>query len=100
MEGAAEAGSAMFERIDPITGAVASRSKAFGVADAQQVADRAAEAFATWSTTGPNARRAMLGAARQNARGIYRYTHGAIRQLADFKPVQTLSAQPAKKPPG
>ena len=63
MEGAAEAGSAMFERIDPITGAVASRSKAFGVADAQQVADRAAEAFAAWSTTGPNARRAMLGAA-------------------------------------
>ncbi|MBW8745044.1 MAG: aldehyde dehydrogenase [Sphingomonas sp.] len=63
MEGAAEAGSAMFERIDPITGAVASRSKAFGVADAQQVADRAAEAFATWSATGPNARRAMLGAA-------------------------------------
>jgi len=44
--------------------------------------------------------RAMLGAARRGARGIYRYTHGAIRQLADFKPVQTLSAQPAKKPPG
>jgi uncharacterized protein YbjT (DUF2867 family) len=44
--------------------------------------------------------RAMLGAARRGARGVYRYTHGAIRQLADFKPVQTLSAQPAKKPPG
>ena len=43
--------------------------------------------------------RAMLGASRRGARGIYRYTHAAIRQLADFKPVQTLSAQPGKKPP-
>jgi uncharacterized protein YbjT (DUF2867 family) len=44
--------------------------------------------------------KAMLGASRRGARGIYRYTHGAIRQLADLKPMQPLSAQPAKKPPG
>src|SRR4051812_48810117 len=63
MEGATEAGAATFERIDPITGAGAARSKAFSVADAQQIADRAAEAFVGWSATGPNARRAMLAAA-------------------------------------
>ena len=44
--------------------------------------------------------RAMLGASRRGARGIYRYTHAAIRQLAEFKPVQTVSAQPGKKPSG
>jgi acyl-CoA reductase-like NAD-dependent aldehyde dehydrogenase len=52
-----------FERIDPITGEVASRSRAFTVAEAQQAADRAAEAFAGWAATGPNARRAKLAAA-------------------------------------
>ena len=44
--------------------------------------------------------KAMVGAARRGARGVYRYTHGAIRQLADFKPVQPLPTQPAKKPLG
>jgi acyl-CoA reductase-like NAD-dependent aldehyde dehydrogenase len=62
MEAVYEAGPT-FERIDPITGEVASRSRAFTVAEAQQVADRAAEAFAGWAATGPNARRAKLAAA-------------------------------------
>ena len=44
--------------------------------------------------------RAMLAASRRGARGIYRYTHAAIRQLAEFKPAQTVSAQPGKKPSG
>jgi len=63
MVGAVETGSAMFERIDPITGAVASRHKAFTVAEAEHTADRAAGAFGGWSAKGPNARRAMLAAA-------------------------------------
>ena len=29
--------------------------------------------------------RAMLGAARRGARGIYRYTYAAIRQLAEIR---------------
>jgi len=44
--------------------------------------------------------KAMLGASRRGAKGVYRYTHGAIRQLADLKPLQPLSTQPAKKPLG
>jgi len=41
--------------------------------------------------------RAMIGAARRGGRGIYRHTYAGIQQLADFKPVQSLSAQPAKR---
>ena len=44
--------------------------------------------------------KAMLGASRRGAKGVYRYTHGAIRQLADLKPLQPVSTQPAKKPLG
>ena len=40
MEAVYEAGPT-FERIDPITGEVASRSRAFTVAEAQEAADRA-----------------------------------------------------------
>jgi uncharacterized protein YbjT (DUF2867 family) len=44
--------------------------------------------------------KAMLGAARRGAKGVHRYTHGAIRQLADFKPLQPVPTQSAKKPHG
>jgi uncharacterized protein YbjT (DUF2867 family) len=43
--------------------------------------------------------RAMVGAARRGARGVYRYTYGAITQLAEFRPTQPLAAQMAKKKP-
>jgi uncharacterized protein YbjT (DUF2867 family) len=42
---------------------------------------------------------AMLGAARRGARGTSRYTYGAIRQLAEIRAVQSLTAQSAKKKP-
>lgn len=42
--------------------------------------------------------KAMLGATRRGGRGVYRYTYGAIRQLADLRPMQALPGQPAKKP--
>ncbi|UVF17543.1 aldehyde dehydrogenase [Microvirga terrae] len=51
---------ATFERRDPISGDVASRAAAAGVADAQAAADAAAAAFPAWSRLGPNARRAVL----------------------------------------
>lgn len=41
--------------------------------------------------------KAMLGATRRGGRGVYRYTWAAIRQLAEFRPVQGLPAQTGKK---
>ncbi|PXA89729.1 salicylaldehyde dehydrogenase [Caulobacter sp. D5] len=55
--------STTFERRDPVTGAVASTSRAMTVADAQAAADAAQAAFAGWSALGPNARRALLSKA-------------------------------------
>jgi uncharacterized protein YbjT (DUF2867 family) len=43
--------------------------------------------------------RAMLGASRRGARGTYRYTHGAICQLAEIRAAQSLTAQSTKKKP-
>jgi benzaldehyde dehydrogenase (NAD) len=54
---------ATFERLNPMTGAVASRAHAMTPAEACAVADAAAAAFPAWSALGPNARRAMLGKA-------------------------------------
>lgn len=50
----------VFERIDPMSGAVASTSRAMNTAEAVAVADAAAAALAEWSAQGPNARRAVL----------------------------------------
>lgn len=52
-----------FTRINPLTGEPASRAKAMTPAEACQVADRAAAAFPSWSTLGPNARRNLLNGA-------------------------------------
>lgn len=57
------ASDAMFERLNPLDGTVASRSPRSTVADANAAADRAAAAFPVWSALGPNARRAVLNKA-------------------------------------
>ena len=49
-----------FARINPMTNETASTATAMTPAEARAVADRAAQAFITWSVTGPNARRAFL----------------------------------------
>ncbi len=49
-----------FDRLNPVTGDVASRAAAAQIADAKRAADTAAAAFPAWSATGPNARRAIL----------------------------------------
>ncbi len=49
-----------FDRLNPMTGAVASTASAMTAADVVAVADRAAAAFPAWAATGPNARRATL----------------------------------------
>ncbi|MBI5261997.1 MAG: aldehyde dehydrogenase [Bradyrhizobium sp.] len=54
------ANGATFDRLDPITGNVASRAAAAQVADVRRAADAAAAAFPAWSATGPSARRSIL----------------------------------------
>jgi len=49
-----------FERINPITGAVASSAQAMKASDIPAIAEKAAAAFPIWAATGPNARRAVL----------------------------------------
>jgi len=52
-----------FERINPMTGEVASSAPAMKAADISAVAARAAAAFPAWAAMGPNARRAVLNKA-------------------------------------
>lgn len=49
-----------FARHDPVTGALATEAAAAGVADALAAVAAAEAAFAEWSATGPEARRAVL----------------------------------------
>jgi benzaldehyde dehydrogenase (NAD) len=49
-----------FDRINPITGAVASSAEAMQPGDIPAIAARAQQGFAAWSKMGPNARRAIL----------------------------------------
>lgn len=51
---------ATFDRLNPITGDVATRSAAAQLADVQRAADAAAAAFPSWSATGPGQRRTIL----------------------------------------
>jgi acyl-CoA reductase-like NAD-dependent aldehyde dehydrogenase/ABC-type branched-subunit amino acid transport system ATPase component len=51
---------ATFERRNPLDGSVATRAPAASAADAVAAVEAAAEAFKTWSQTGPSARRALL----------------------------------------
>lgn len=49
-----------FDRLDPVTGTVATTAAAASTADARMAVDSAAQAFEAWSKTGPNQRRALL----------------------------------------
>jgi acyl-CoA reductase-like NAD-dependent aldehyde dehydrogenase len=53
-------GGATFERLNPVSGEVASRAAAATVRGAIAPADAASEAFPAWSSLGPSARRAKL----------------------------------------
>ena len=52
-----------FDRVNPVTGAVATTASAATVADANAAVEAAAAAFPAWSALGPNARRAALNKA-------------------------------------
>ena len=49
-----------FERLNPMTGEVATRAAAAKIADVKRAADAAAAAFPAWSATGPSQRRMIL----------------------------------------
>jgi benzaldehyde dehydrogenase (NAD) len=51
---------ATFERRNPLDGSVATRAPAASPADAVRAAEAAADAFKSWSQTGPSERRALL----------------------------------------
>ena len=53
-------GGAVFERLNPISGQVATRAAAATVEDARRAADAAAAAFPEWSSTTPKERRKVL----------------------------------------
>jgi vanillin dehydrogenase len=55
--------SATFDRLNPISGEVATRAAAASTADAKAAADAAAAAFPKWAALGPSARRALLNKA-------------------------------------
>ena len=61
----ANASRRTFERVNPLTGAVASRAVAANVEDACAAAAAAAAAFPAWSSLGPGERRARLSAAAE-----------------------------------
>lgn len=50
----------LFERMNPVTGEVASSALAMTAADMPAIAARAAAAFPAWAATGPGTRRALL----------------------------------------
>ncbi|WP_165857365.1 aldehyde dehydrogenase [Marinobacter sp. JSM 1782161] len=52
-----------FQRVNPVTGEVASEAAAMKAADAVAIAERAQSGFEAWSQVGPNARRAVLSSA-------------------------------------
>jgi acyl-CoA reductase-like NAD-dependent aldehyde dehydrogenase len=56
----AAASGAVFERIDPVTGDVATKAPAGGADDARAACDAAAAAFSAWSAIGPGERRKLL----------------------------------------
>jgi acyl-CoA reductase-like NAD-dependent aldehyde dehydrogenase len=49
-----------FDRLNPVTGDIATRAAAAQIADATRAADAAAAAFPSWSATGPSQRRMIL----------------------------------------
>ncbi len=59
-EAKSAAGGATFERLNPMSGKVASRAAAASVADAKAAVDAAAAAFPTWAALGPGERRMRL----------------------------------------
>jgi acyl-CoA reductase-like NAD-dependent aldehyde dehydrogenase len=63
IDGATTPGAKRYERLNPVTGEVATQAAAASPEDAKAAADAAAAAFPAWAALGPNARRALLSQA-------------------------------------
>ena len=91
-------GKAQFERLNPVTGKVATRAPAAGRADVDRAVEAAAAAFPAWAATGPNARRAILlkAADALDARtaGIHRDRDGRDRRHRPLDRLQRLLRRP------
>jgi len=59
-----------FERLNPLTGMVATKAAAFTPDEARRAADAAA-AFPAWSALGPNARRIQSGICHINGQTVH-----------------------------
>ena len=70
----------VFERLNPITGDLATRAAAASIQDANSAATAAATAFPAWAALGPGERRARLAAA---ANEIERRVGDFIEAMAD-----------------
>lgn len=57
---APRADAVIFDRVDVLTGTVATRAEGASVAEARQACDVAAAAFPAWAALGPSARRTLL----------------------------------------
>ncbi|WP_137152663.1 aldehyde dehydrogenase [Devosia sp. FKR38] len=89
IDGAARAAAdgATFDRMDPYTGQLASRSAAAGVADANAAVEAAAQAFKTWSRTGPGQRRSLLNKAADVMAGkVAEFTQLMIEETGSTAP--------------
>lgn len=73
--------SRTFDRMNPVTGGLAFRATAMSTTEAGSVADTAAEAFPTWSSLGPTARRTLLNKAADTL----------VAKMDDF--VSTMAAE-------
>ncbi|MBU1307109.1 MAG: aldehyde dehydrogenase [Alphaproteobacteria bacterium] len=89
IDGAARgaANGATFDRMDPYTGKLASRSAAAGVADANAAVEAAARAFKIWSKTGPGQRRSLLNKAADVLAGkVAEFTQLMIEETGSTAP--------------
>lgn len=53
-------GGRTFQRLNPLTGDLVTEGAAASVEDALDAVELAAKAFASWATTGPSTRRAVM----------------------------------------
>src|SRR5712691_12445067 len=83
-----------FERIDPLTGLVASEAAAATIADAIAAAEAASHAFAAWSALGPGERRATAGWCEFNVR----LAAGMLREAASMTTQVTGEVIPSDQP--
>jgi len=86
-EEAAAADGRTFDRLDPITGEIATRSAAASPDDARRAADAAQAAFPAWAAMGPTQRRSVLMAAADALEGrVEAFAHAMLTETGAAAP--------------